>query len=116
MTELVADATDPSENRPIEGPWGPRDWSKSRVPERQCTAHTRNGERCKNAAIRGGTVCGYHGGGAPAVKRKARQRIDSTAHVFPPAMNARQQKNGRPASAVDKSNRLTWRCSCQRRG
>ena len=38
----------------------PRDWSISDVPERQCTAHKRNGDRCKNAAIRGGTVCGYH--------------------------------------------------------
>ena len=35
-----------------------------------------NGERCKNAAIRGGTVCGYHGANAPAVKAKARLRLE----------------------------------------
>src|SRR6476659_1742014 len=54
----------------------PRDWSISDVPERQCTAHKRNGDRCKNAAIRGGTVCGYHGGNPPAVKAKARLRLE----------------------------------------
>ena len=52
------------------------DWSISDVPERQCTAHKRNGDRWKNAAIRGGTVCGYHGGRAPAVKAKARLRLE----------------------------------------
>jgi len=53
---------DPSGSRPTQS----RDWSKSPV-QRQWAAHTRNGERCKNAAIRGGTICGYHGGRAPAV-------------------------------------------------
>src|SRR4029077_15388778 len=57
-------------------PLSPRDWSISDVPERQCTAHKRNGDRCKNAAIRGGNVCGYHGGNAPAVKAKARLRLE----------------------------------------
>ena len=57
----------------------PRDWSISDVPERQCTAHKRNGDRCKNAAIRGATVCGYHGGNAPAVKAKARIRLEMAA-------------------------------------
>ena len=46
------------------------------MPERQCSAHKRNGDRCKNAAIRGGNVCGYHGGNAPAVKAKARLRLE----------------------------------------
>ena len=52
------------------------DWSISDVPERQCSAHQRDGSRCKNAAIQGGTVCGYHGGNAPAVKAKARLRLE----------------------------------------
>ena len=52
------------------------DWSISDVPERQCSAHQRDGIRCKNAAIQGGTVCGYHGGNAPAVKAKARLRLE----------------------------------------
>jgi hypothetical protein len=57
----------------------PQDWSISNVPERQCTAHKRNGDRCKNAAIRGGAVCGWHGGRAPAVKAKARLRLEMAA-------------------------------------
>ena len=68
---------DPSKAKPIrDRRLSPRDWSISDVPERQCTAHKRNGDRCKNAAIRGGTVCGYHGGNAPAVKAKARLRLE----------------------------------------
>ena len=34
---------------------------------------------CKNAAILGGTVCAYHGGRAPAVNRRARQRLEEGA-------------------------------------
>ena len=68
---------DPSKTNPIrDRRLSPRDWSISAVPERQCTAHKRNGNRCRNAAIRGGTVCGYHGGNAPAVKAKARLRLE----------------------------------------
>jgi len=67
----------PSKTKPIrDRRLSPRDWSISDVPERQCTAHKRNGDRCKNAAIRGGTVCGYHGGNPPAVKAKARLRLE----------------------------------------
>ena len=70
----------PSKTKPIrDRRLSPRDWSVSDVPERQCTAHKRNGDRCKNAAIRGGTVCGYHGGNAPAVKAKARLRLEMAA-------------------------------------
>jgi hypothetical protein len=43
--------------------------------KRRCTAHKKNGERCKNAARLGGTVCGFHGGKAPAVLAKARERL-----------------------------------------
>ena len=57
------------------GPIGGRDWAKMQRPERRCTAHKKNGERCKNAARLGGTVCGFHGGRAPAVIAKARERL-----------------------------------------
>lgn len=42
----------------------------------QCTAKSvRSGERCRRAAIKGGTVCYIHGGAASQVKAKAAERI-----------------------------------------
>lgn len=43
--------------------------------ERHCTARTRQGKRCTQYAIRGGTVCKMHGGLAPQVKAKAQERL-----------------------------------------
>jgi|TARA_R110000824_G_scaffold348326_1_gene535078 hypothetical protein len=44
---------------------------------RRCTATSRrSGKRCKNAAIVGGHVCRFHGGFAPQVLRKAKERIE----------------------------------------
>ena len=44
--------------------------------ERRCRAHsTRSGERCKKAAILGGTVCATHGGSAPQVRARADERL-----------------------------------------
>lgn len=42
----------------------------------RCVGHKRDGERCKNASIKGGTVCRYHGGSAPQVQRSARERFN----------------------------------------
>src|SRR6478672_3088550 len=70
----------PSKTKPFrDRRLSPRDWSISDVLERQRTAQKRDGDRCKNAAIRGGTVCGYRGGRAPAVKAKARQQLEMAA-------------------------------------
>ncbi len=41
--------------------------------------HRKNGDRCKRAAINGGRVCTHHGGSAPAVRAKARQRLEDAA-------------------------------------
>jgi hypothetical protein len=42
----------------------------------RCVAHSkRTGLPCTQWAIRGGTVCRMHGGWAPQVRRKARERI-----------------------------------------
>jgi len=44
---------------------------------RRCTAKSSwSKQRCKKAAILGGTVCHTHGGGAPQVKRKAKERLE----------------------------------------
>lgn len=45
----------------------------------RCTAHKKTGERCKNFAILGATVCRFHGGSTPQVKKKAAERIAEAA-------------------------------------
>lgn len=56
----------------------------SDVARTQCTAKSRqSGERCKNYAIAGGTVCRFHGGATPSVKRKAALRL---AQLVDPAI------------------------------
>ena len=61
--------------------WSEQWWAnaKPEVQAHRCTAHRKNGDRCKRAAINGGRVCTHHGGNAPAVKAKARQRIEDAA-------------------------------------
>jgi hypothetical protein len=61
--------------------WSEEWWAnaKPEVRAHRCTAHRKNGDRCKRAAIQGGRVCTHHGGNAPAVKAKARQRIEDAA-------------------------------------
>jgi hypothetical protein len=61
--------------------WSEQWWAnaKPEVQAHRCTAHRKTGDRCKRAAIAGGRVCTHHGGSAPAVKAKARQRIEDAA-------------------------------------
>jgi len=40
-----------------------------------CTAHRTDGEPCAANAMRGGRVCGAHGGRAPAVRAAAARRL-----------------------------------------
>ena len=73
------------ENPSAPEPIGYRRWSeewwekKSKSKERRCTGHRKNGDQCRNPAIVGTTVCGYHGGRAPQVKAKARLRLEMAA-------------------------------------
>lgn len=46
---------------------------------RQCTAHRKNGDRCRVSAIKGGTVCAKHGGSAPQTVAAARRRLLAAA-------------------------------------
>lgn len=41
----------------------------------RCTATRRDGTQCRNAPIRGATVCRMHGGRAPQVRRKAAANV-----------------------------------------
>src|SRR5687768_7248161 len=53
----------------------PADWNHPR----RCTAmKSTTGERCTHYAVRGGTVCKYHGGSAPQVQKaiSARRMAD----------------------------------------
>ena len=50
--------------------------SQDLTHSRKCTAtNKKTGLRCKQWAILGGTVCRYHGGNAPQVRRKAEERL-----------------------------------------
>jgi hypothetical protein len=59
--------------------------------KRRCTATAkRSGERCRRAAIVGGTVCSFHGGKAPQVSRAAEVRAAKlAAHAEAERMVAR---------------------------
>lgn len=46
------------------------------VPAIPCTGHNQAGDPCKLKAIPGGTVCRFHGGGAPQVKARAAVRAE----------------------------------------
>lgn len=44
--------------------------------EGRCTATSKqSGQRCRQHPIPGGTVCRFHGGGAPQVRAKAEERL-----------------------------------------
>ena len=49
---------------------------EQKLPARQCTASAKStGKRCVRAPIAGSTVCRVHGGAAPQVRAKARERL-----------------------------------------
>ncbi len=55
------------------------DWWLDRNDQNRCVAIRRNGERCLKPANRGMTVCRTHGGAAPQVRRKAKERLELAA-------------------------------------
>lgn len=47
------------------------------VAKQQCSAKSKStGERCLRPVVPGATICRHHGGNAPQVKRKARERLE----------------------------------------
>lgn len=64
---------------------GPKEvvWGDGRKPDpnRICSAHRTNGKPCRKTALRGTQppLCVSHGAGAPAVRRKARVRLEMAA-------------------------------------
>lgn len=72
----------------------------------QCTAKSvRSQEQCKKPAIRGGTVCGTHGGSSPQVKRKAAERLaqlqDPAVDALARSLNATQRTVTRQGKIVE---------------
>jgi hypothetical protein len=67
--------------------------------KRQCVRTVlATGERCRNAPIKGGTVCHKHGGSAPQVKAAAARRVAEGKAL---AKFERYSPNGRSAEPVD---------------
>lgn len=48
----------------------------------QCTAHKKNGARCRQYAVPGGSVCPYHGGNAPHVRKAAHIRLMKSVDIL----------------------------------
>ncbi len=73
--------------------------------KRRCRAKLSDGSRqCRNAPIRGGTVCRYHGGAAPQVQASARERLE--ALVDPAITGLQTALDSEDLGAVLKAARL----------
>lgn len=71
---------DPQPHAP-RGPLVRKDPIRDADPiRRRCTATNNRGARCRYPPIPGGTVCRFHGGGAPQVKAKAMDRLRALQH------------------------------------
>lgn len=56
------------------------EWWEARNNAGRCKAHSsRTGQRCKRPHDPGTNVCGHHGARAPAVRRRARQRLEEAS-------------------------------------
>jgi len=71
-----------------------------------CKAHKKNGERCRNAPIKGAAVCRFHGGASPAVRRKAKERL--LAAVDPLMADLLEIAHDKRRSDADRLKAITW--------
>lgn len=84
----------PVEQLPARKPFKPT--PERPMPAVRCTARRSNGEPCRAYALRGSLVCRTHGGAAPQVASKARERVEE----------ARTKLLGLVPQAVDKVQEL----------
>ena len=67
----------------------------------QCKATSKQSKkRCRRKAIHGGTVCVMHGGGAPQVKKKARERLKELEHPAIDRIKKTINREGDESAAV----------------
>jgi len=77
---MASDELKPKRHAP-RGPLIQKDPMAPAHPMGRCTATSKqSGKPCRQPAIPGGTVCHYHGGGAPQVKQKALERLMALQH------------------------------------
>lgn len=66
----------------------------------RCSARSKqSGMQCKNYAIAGGTVCRFHGGAIPSVRRKARLRL---AELVEPAISTLAREMVKAEKSADR--------------
>ena len=71
---------DPSSNQPIIDLYSDAWWEQADPKIHRCVAHKKNGNQCRHAAMNGATVCRNHGGNAPQVKLRAKQRLEEATN------------------------------------
>jgi hypothetical protein len=71
-----------------------------------CKAHKKNGDQCRNPPIKGATVCRFHGGANPAVRRKAKERL--LAAVDPLMADLLEIAHDKKRSDADRLKAITW--------
>lgn len=68
------------------------------MTQRRCTAKAKGtGARCKRRPIVGGTVCAMHGGAAPQVQRRARERLEELVEPAIAGLRRALQSDNLPA-------------------
>jgi hypothetical protein len=73
-----------------------------------CTATNKRGKPCGAWAIRGGNVCRVHGGMAPQVQRKARERLQASSDAVAHAIAESMKRHGVTAQTAGRGLPAPW--------